>query len=192
MNLFFYFWVEDVTVFIRELNRFFRTKFPNNKIEYEEKYDSLDNVFDRNIYIKNTGIYFWVYDYDDEYLEFITEEYGTDVNIELSFDIIGSMYKVSSVNIAKIANWIMKTSDTDLAIAIEGGLLNFKRKKGKIYYGKESDFLPGDYIPVRHLDFDREKAFEFTEEDKWVFCSEKTIREMEQRRKEKEKLETTD
>ena len=67
-------------------------------------------------------------------------------------------------------------------------MINFKRVQGKIYYGKESDFWPIDYIPVKDLDFDREKAVEFTHDDEWVFCSEEHIQRMEQWRKEKEKL----
>lgn len=81
----------------------------------------------------------------------------------------------------------MGISDTDLAIETEGEIINFKRVQEKIFYGRESDFEPVNYIPVKYLDFDREKAFEFTRDDLWVFCSEETIQERERWRKEQEK-----
>ena len=184
MELDIYLWVKDVTAFIRELIRFFRMVYPDNKIEYREKYDPLDNVLDRYIY--GTEIWLKIEDYDDEYFEFIAEEYSADVNLGLLFDDID--FGERPMIIAEIVNWIMRTSDTDLVIIPESEIINFKRVQGKIYYGRENDFWSVDYIPVKYLDFDREKAFEFTHDDEWVFRSEKTIREMEQWRKEKEKL----
>ncbi len=186
MELSVYLWVEDITVFIRELVRFFEWLFPGSRVKYTEKYELLDGVLDRDIYLRGTGIWIWINDYNDDYFEFIAEEYGTDVNLGLSFDISGSDCERISMEIAAIVNWMMETSDTDLAIENGGGPLIFKRARGEIYYSREDEWLPGDYIPVKHLDFDRGKAVEFTQEDKWVFCSEESIREMERKRKEKQ------
>ena len=192
MDLTVYLWVENISVFIRELIRFFQIFHPDNKIEYQEKYDKLDNVLDRDIYLEDTSRDIGVcINIDDYYnISYAPKEYGTDVNNYLSFDDadLGKRYLL----IAEIVNWIMRTSDTDLAIELESAIPNFKRVKGKIYYGRESDFGPNEYIPVKYLDFDRKKAFEFTQDDEWVYCSEDTIQERERRRKEQEKLEPSD
>ncbi len=194
MELDVYLWVEDITVFIRELIRLFGRLFPGSRMDYEEKYDSLDGVLDRRIYLGGPGgpgIGVCIEDDDDygddeTYCEFIAAEYGTDVNLELWFDVFSTDCERVSMEVAPIVNWMMETSDTDLAIENKGGMLNFKRVKGEIYYCREGEYLPGDYIPVKHLNFDRGKAVEFTQEDKWVFCSEDSIREMERKRKEKQ------
>ena len=192
MELTVYLWVEDITVFIRELIRFFKTMHLDNKIEYREKYDPLDNVLDRYIHLwdssKDTGVSIYIVNYHD--ISYAPEEYGTDVNIYLLFN--DAHFGKRYLFIAEIVNWIMRTSYTDLAIESEGDVINFKRVQGKIYYGRESDFLPGDYIPVKDLDFDREEAFEYTKDDEWVYCSEEHIQEIERREKEQEKLKESD
>ena len=192
MELTVYLWVENISVFIRELIRFFRLMHPNNKIAYRERYDKLDDVLDRSIYLsdilRDIGVVIYIDDYCD--LNYAFKEYGTDVNVYLMFDDVH--FAKRDLLIAEIVNWIMRISDTDLAVEPECEILNFKRVQGKIYYGRESDFWPDDYIPVKYLDFDREKAFEFTQDDEWVFRSEDTIREMERWRKEQEKLEPSD
>jgi len=189
MEFYVYLWVEDITVFIRELIRLFGRLFPGSRMKYTEKYDSLDGVLDRDIYLGGSGIGVNIDDDDDDdgdgsFFEFMAAEYGTDVNLELWFDVFSTDCEKVSMEVAPIVNWMMETSDTDLAIENEGGMLIFKRVKGEIYYCREGEWLPGDYIPVKHLDFDREKAVEFTREDKWAFCSEESIREMERERKE--------
>ncbi len=196
MELDVYLWVEDITVFIRELIRLFGRLFPGSRMEYEERYDSLDGVLYRRIYLGGPGgpgIGVCIDDNDDDdgdddgsYFEFAAAEYGTDVNLHLWFDVFSTDCERVSMEVAPIVNWMMETSDTDLAIENEGGALIFKRARGEIYYGREDEWLPGDYIPVKHLNFNREKAVEFTQEDEWVFCSEESIREMERKRKEKQ------
>lgn len=185
MEVHIYLWVENTTAFIRNLIRFFKEILPDTKLEYEEDYDAWFEELDRFIYFRGKIMSLGIHDEVD--ISYVYEEYGTDVNIWLHFDDIpASTYKEDSVFIEEMVNWIMRTSDTDVAIQCEGGGLIFKRMKGEIYYAKESEFLPGDYIPVKHLDFDREKAFEFTENDEWVFCSEEHIQKLEQWRKKQE------
>ena len=192
MELTVYLWVENISVFIRELIRFFGILHPDNKIAYEEKYDKLDDVLDRSIYLsdksRDIGVVIYIDDYCD--ISYALEEYGTDVNVYLMFD--DAHFGKSYLLIAEIVNWITRTSNTDLAVEPEGEIINFKRVQGKIFYGRESDFGPDEYIPVKYLEFDRETAFEFTRDDEWVYCSEETIREMERWRKEQEKLEPSD
>ena len=153
---------------------------------YTQKSDLLDNVMDRDISLVGTGIWINIFDYDD--LSYLSEEYGTKVNIDLWFNIVTSMYDEASIYVAEMVNWMMRTSDTDLAIENEGSWLIFKRMKGKIFYAKTCESFPYDYFPGNTLNFDKAKAFGYTKDDKWVFCSEEHIREMEQWRKKKEKL----
>lgn len=177
-------WVGNITVFIRELIRFFKKLLPDKKIEYTEKLDVLDNFIDREIYLNNTGISINIYDY--KYIGYLSEEYGTDVNVEMGIDVVGSMYDESSVYIAEMINWILRTSETDLAIENECSWLIFKRMKGKYFYAKICESFPFNYFPGDTLEFDREKAFAYTKEDEWVFRSKKHIQEIEEWGKKQE------
>ena len=190
MELTVYLWVEDVIVFIRELIHFLNEFFPENKVVYTEKYDSLDNVMDRDIFLVGTGI--WIVITDDDDLSYLSEEYGTKVNLDLWFNIVTSMYDEASIYVAEMVNWMMRTSDTDLAIENECSWLIFKRMKGKIFYAKTCESFPYDYFPGDTLNYDKAKAFGYTKDDKWVFCSEEHIQKMERWRKKKEKLEESD
>ena len=117
MDLSVYLWVGDITVFIRELIRIIKILRPANKMIFTEEYDALDGVLDREIYLKGTGIDINICDYQD--ISFALEEYGTDVNIYLLFYDID--FDGTPEFIAALVNWIMRISDTDLAIQDEGG-----------------------------------------------------------------------
>lgn len=83
MELTVYLWVDNISVFIRNLIQFFKLMHPNNKIVYEEKYYKLDDVLDRSIYLGDTsrdiGVVIDIDDYCD--ISYALEEYGTDVNV---------------------------------------------------------------------------------------------------------------
>lgn len=149
MELVIYLWTEDVKDFVTKFIHFLKTSAPEEEIEYEEKYYKLDQEWDRDIYFKGIGIGIPEHD-----MSFVTEIYDTLVNIAMWIDIISWEYDEKAPYLAEMINWIMRTSDTDIALE-SGDLLIFKRVKGKIYYRKDYEFFPFDV-----LDIDKEKAID--------------------------------